>query len=315
MWLPLASPLAAVSALAFAAGEVIRARARAGGPLSWVADVLPSAAAAVVISELALFLPALFGAYFVPVSAALVGVILSPAASAALDAGAPGRLRPGLALLAAAGIAALAQAPFPQATASSPERLALVYHEGEGRARWVAEGERAALPPAVGAAAPFSRERAPAFPWTPHSPAFSAPAPALRLSPPRIEVLSSEVRGARRLVRVRVSSPRGAPVVSLVLFPGSRIASAALDGLPLPPPSPLALRQQGSHRVLTSMTTPPRGFTVEPEIEGVAPLEAVASDRSPGLPPQGAALAAARPESAVTSWDGDGTVVTARAWL
>jgi hypothetical protein len=63
------------------------------------------------------------------------------------------------------------------------------------------------------------------------------------------------------------------------------------------------------------MTTPPRGFTVELEIEGVAPLEAVASDRSPGLPPQGAALAAARPESAVTSWDGDGTVVTARERL
>jgi hypothetical protein len=251
----------------------------------------------------------------VPVSAALVAVILSPAASGALG-GAPSELRrPGLALLAGAAIAAAAQAPLPHATASSPERLAFVYHQGEGGARWLAEGERDVLPPAVLAAAPFSPELAPAFPWTPQTAAFSAPAPALGLPPPRIEVLSSEAREGRRLVRVRVWSPRAAPVVSLVLSPGARIASATLDGLALPRPSPRALRLQGGHRVLTSMTTPPRGFTVELEVEGDAPLEAHASDRSPGLPPQGAALASARPGSAVTSWDGDATVVTARARL
>jgi hypothetical protein len=314
LWLPLASPPFAVPALAFAAGEALRAASRFGGRRAAVADLLPSVASGLVLSPLALFLPALLGVLVVPVAAALFSLVLSPAASAAVDGEARGRFRPGLAALAGAAVAAALQLALPHATASSPERLALVYVEGGGAPRWLAEGEGVALPPALRAAAPFSPLASPAFPWTPHTPAFSAPAPALGVPPPRIELLGSTVQDGVRRVRLRLRSTRGAPTLSLAV-PDERIVSVTVDGLRLPPPSRLAVWLRGGFRVVTSDTAPPAGHAIELELRGEAPVEVVAVDRSPGLPPAGAPLVAARPAWAVTSWEGDGTIATARARL
>jgi hypothetical protein len=313
--LPLASPLLVVPAFSFGAAELVRAHAPRGGRRATVADLLPSLGAALVISPLALYLPSLLGVGAVPASAALFSFVLSPAASAGLDGEGPRRHLPGLGALAAAVVAAAVQAALPHATASSPQRLSLAYHEGEGGASWLAEGEGPPLPRALRAAASFSAQAAPAFPWAPRRPAFSAPARALGLEPPRVDVLSSRIRGGRRHLVVRLWSQRGAPEVALVLPPGAALASATLDGLRLPEPAPLALRQQGGHRVLASHTAPRAGHTIELELDGEAPLEAVAVDRSPGLPPEGAPLAAARPDTAVPSWEGDGTYSTARVRL
>jgi hypothetical protein len=63
------------------------------------------------------------------------------------------------------------------------------------------------------------------------------------------------------------------------------------------------------------MTTPLEGVTVDLALVGDAPAIATLVDQSPGLPPSGAALLAARPETAVPFWEGDATVATARVEL
>jgi hypothetical protein len=302
-------------AFAFFGAAVLRAFGGGVRPLVFVADVLPSAAAAIAISPLALFLPALFGARAVTASAALFALVLTPAAAAAIDGGTPRRFLPGLAALALAVLLALVQVPLPQASPSSPERLSFAYHEGAGQARWLAESERGALPPSVKGQEPFSRGKAPVFPWTPGVDAFIAPAPALGIPPPRVEVVSSEREGRSRRLRLRVSSPRGAPVVSLVLPPSAGLSGASVEGIRLEEPSARLRRYLRGYRVITCMTTPPGGFLAELELEGDPPVEIFAWDRSPGLPSRGAALAAARPATAVPSRTGDETFATWRGKL
>ncbi len=123
------------------------------------------------------------------------------------------------------------------------------------------------------------------------------------------------MRGGVRHVRARLSSPRGAPVVALFLPPSARLGAVSLDGLVVPEPPPLARWFWGGHRLVASMTTPPRGVTVELAIDGDAPLEVVVADQSRGLPASGAALVAARPSTAVPSAEGDVTVTTTGARL
>jgi hypothetical protein len=312
--LPLATPVFAVPALAFAVAEPVRAWSTRAGRRASVADLLPSVAAGLVISPLALYLPSLLGVGAVPASAALFAFVLSPAASAGVDGASPRRHLPGLGALAGAALAAAVQAALPHATPSSPQRLSLAYQEGDGAARWLAEAEGAPLPRPLRDAARFSASAAPAFPWTLHRSAFSAPAPALGLAPPRIEVVSSQVRDGRRRLTLRLWSPRGAPELYLVL-PAAARATATLDGLRPPELSPLARAHMGDHRVLASLTAPRAGHTIELELEGAGPIDLVAADRSPGLPREGAPLAAARPPSAVPSYEGDSTWVTARLRL
>jgi hypothetical protein len=312
---PLATPLGAVPALACAAAEALRGASPLGGRLARAADVLPAAAAAVVLAPIALFLPGAMGVLAVPAAALLVALLLAPAAAAAFDPESPRGLRPGIAALAAAALLAAFQAARPHATADAPERLTFAFHEAEGGARWLAEAEHDALPPAVRAAAPFSPRRAPPFPWAPMRPAFAAPATPLGLALPRVEVLAISVRDGVRTVRARVWSPRGAPVVALLVPPAAHVLSASVDGLPLPAPPPLARRFWGGHRLLASMTTPARGVTVDLAVAGVDPVDAFLVDQSPGLPAPGAPLAASRPATAVPSWDGDATIATAPARL
>ena len=302
-----------VPAAGCVAAALARGDALPGGRRALAAGALGSALAGIALAPLALHLPPTLGVFAVAATALLVALGAGPAAAAAQEAGGPGRLAPGLALLAAALALAVIQATRPQATADAPEKLTFTFHESPEGARWLAEAERDGLPPAVRAAASFSARRTPPFPWSPARPAFSAPAPRLGLPPPRAEVLSVDVRGGVRQVRVRLSSPRGAPVVALFLPPTPRILAASVEGHALAPPPRLALWFWGGHRLVASMTTPPEGVTVVLAFASEAPVEAALVDRSPGLPPAGAALVAARPETAAPFWDGDATVATARA--
>lgn len=309
--LPLATPVAAVPAAACAAGAGLRATRRA----ERLAAALPAAAAALVLAPLVVLLPSILGLLSIPVTALLSALALGPAVAAADPAGAL-PLRPGLAALGAAVALGALQVARPQATVDAPERLTFTFHEDAAGARWLAEAEAAhPLAPALRAAAPFGPARRAPFAWTPLRPAFTAPATPIGLPPPRAEVLSVEARGGIRRVRARLVSPRGAPTVALLLPPGARVRSVAVEGVPLPEPPPLALRFFGGDRLVACVTTPPAGVTVELAFEGAAPVAATLVDRSRGLPPAGAALVAARPPDAVPFREGDTTVVTARVVL
>lgn len=315
--LPLATPVAVVPALAFAAAEGLRA-ARPPGRGELLAAALPPAAAALVLAPLAVLLPAILGPLSAPATALLVALPAGVAAAGVDDAGAPPprRGRAAAAALAAATLLAAVQALLPHATPDAPEKLTFTFHEDAAGARWLAEAEHdRALPAALRAAAPFGPARGAPFAWTPVRPAFAAPAPPLRLPPPRAEILSVEAQGGVRRVRARLSSPRGAATVALFVPPAARLRAASVNGVPLGLPPRLALWFFGDHRIVACLTTPPGGVTVELVLEGAEPVTAFLADRSPGLPSSGAALLAARPPSAAPFWEGDATVATAAVRL
>jgi hypothetical protein len=305
--------VAGVPAAAFGVMAALRAAGKDGRPHG-AAVVLPAAAAALVLGPVVVLLPSILGARAVPVTALLVALLLGPAVAAAEQPGPAARA--GLAALAAAALLAAVQALRPHASAEAPEQLTFTFHEDTGGARWLAEAEHdGALPPAVRAFAPFTTRRAAPFPWAPLRPAFAAPAPRAGLPPPRAEVLSAQAGNGVRRVRVRLSSPRGAPAVALFLPATVRVRHATVDGVPVPDPPRLARWFFGGYHTLACLTTGLGGVTVELLVEGEGPVPAFVADRSAGLPSSGRPLDAARPATAVPSWDGDSTVGTAEVRL
>lgn len=315
--LPGASYVLVLPALAGGLALALAGAARATGSTgAWALPValVAGVTAATVLFPVAWLLPPMMGIPAAPAVAALVALVASTAAP--LAAGLDGRRRwaPGLAALVAAASLCAVQATRPHATAERPERASLAYHEEAGAARWLAETERDALPAGLAGAAPFSPAPARRFPWSGRR-AFAAPAPALGLSPPALDVLSSRTDGEARRVTARLRSPRGAPVALLVLPPGLEVASLSMNGLAVPAPAPKALRARGGFRVHGCVALPPEGVSIELVVRGGGPVEAVVLDESPGLPAEAATLVAGRPPTAVPWSEGDVTLASARVRL
>lgn len=282
-------------------------RLRAG----WlVAALVPAVAGGLVLFPAALLLPVMLGTPSCALVSALVALVAFPLAPLVPALAGPARLVPALAALAAAFVLAGIAAAVPHATEDSPERLAIAFHEEDGKARFLVEAEHDALPPAMRALAPFPARRAQSFAWAPYRPAFIAPAEPAGLAPPRLDVLSAREEGGVRSIRARIRSPRGAPVIMLLLPPSADVAAFAIDGVPVPPTAEKARRWFGGHRLYATLTAPPEGVEIEVSLRG-APVEAVLVDESRSLSPAAAKLAAARPRTATTSHDGDLTIASA----
>jgi hypothetical protein len=80
--------------------------------------------------------------------------------------------------------------------------------------------------------------------------------------------------------------------------------------IPSAPAGRSAPQLSESARIVTVSGLPPEGVEVEVVLGAPGHEEWTLADRSPGLPPVGAPLVAARPAEAVQSQDGDVTVVT-----
>lgn len=101
----------------------------------------------------------------------------------------------------------------------------------------------------------------------------------------------------------------------LALPAAAPVVAAAVEGVPLAEPPPVARWLRGGHRLVASITTPPQGVTIEVAIRGDDPVEATLAALSRPLPPAAAPLLAARPPTAVPWRDGDAVIVTARVRL
>ncbi len=85
-------------------------------------------------------------------------------------------------------------------------------------ARFEASTFGARLPERVARAADWTRATTPPFPWMSLDPSMHvAPAPRIDAPPPKLEVLSTSAVEGGRLVRCRLTSPRGAPRLHLHL--------------------------------------------------------------------------------------------------
>lgn len=131
------------------------------------------------------------------------------------------------------------------------------------------------------------------------------PAPNLRIRPPRWEVLEpgAPLPQGRR-VTARVTSRRGAPILSLHLPAASPSPVVRFDGELVPG----VLR--GSSWVFVHATVPEGGFRADIVIQGDEPLSGLLVDLSPGLPAVGRPLLEARSSSVQPVHLGDGTVAS-----
>lgn len=300
MVLPGAVYLTLVPATALAVCAIVRAaRGTDEGGLSIVCGAI----AAAIHFPLAFALYDALGQASLPVTAAdlaLVATTFAPLLAAA-------ELRRALAPAISAGAAACVVMALllPPYTDDAPRRLSLRYVDDGAETRWEAD----ALTPPLNKSAAFDIKPRPVGEWLRRpGRTFVAPAPALRLPPVELRVLSRSAGHLSLLVR----SPRGAPRLTLT-FHAPSLQSMTIDGVT--PPARTAryvdFLAPGWRRVAVRGATEAR---IDLALRDAAPIDAIVSDSSYGLPAEGAALARARTAStAVPSDDGDLTITMRRA--
>jgi peptidase M28-like protein len=287
--------------------------AAAGRPLAWL---LPVVVAALLWFPVLLFLYAGLGLVGLLATAVLLAFVWATLTPLVAIAGPFGRRWLPLAAFAAAIVCAVLAMVSPPFSPFAPRRLSLHLHQDadSGAARWLARGTPP-LPPALRKAADFAPRPVAPYPWSPPmARVFVAPAPRLNASGPDLTVLEESVSGGRRRLRLRLTSPRGAPVGMVLIPEGARLESIAIDGQSVP----IADRQSGSQpargwRPFTNHTLPSQGSFLDVVLGATEPMNWYVLDRSYGLPPSGRALLAARPKDAAPIQEGDATVVSRKA--
>jgi hypothetical protein len=201
----------------------------------------------------------------------------------------------------------------PAFTADSPRLLNVVFHQDaeSGRARWLVGGALP-VPAPLSRAAPFGPPEVP-FPFAPPLlRAVAAPAEPLAAPGPVLLVIADQVVDGRRRLELRLSSPRGAPVASVYVPTSAGIVQATIDGRLVPPPPPGRFAPVPGWRGLAEVTLPASGCVLKLVLAEIRPLAWYVIDISPGLPPAGRRLQAARPPAAAPVREGDLTIFSRR---
>jgi len=276
------------------------------------------------------FLPILFAAFFwlpiarflydglglrgVVVISALVALVAGTFAPL-IAAVAPRSRRAILFSTGVFSVAAFVTGAFlPPFSPRQPERANLLWHQDadSGKARWLYSPASGALPAPMRGAATFGASPVVPFPWSTDGRAFAAETAQRDWRGPELTVLERSASGGRRRIRAKLISPRGASVARLAFSPSVGIESLTMGGRLLPPLHRRLLRDNAGWRIYSCLTLPPEGVEIEAVLVGEKPAEIVLTDQSPGLPPEGAKLAALRPRTAVPSHEGDVSLVTRR---
>ncbi len=282
---------------------------------SAVASLLPLAVAGVLWAPLVLLVFAGLGAPGIPALAAVIGLFAMPLVPLLVGTRRPGLWAGAFGLVAV--VAAFLVPATTRASAEAPKRLAIYYHldADAGTGRYVLLGDLRRgqpLPPSLAAAAPFTLGQT--FPWTsPQSQGFVAPAPAVELVPPAFEVLADETRPDGRHLSLRLSSPRGAPVLRLQVPASAEVRTARMEDEEIPKQPDGKLARQGDWLAFQCLSMPPEGIVLELVLGATAPFDAYIADRSLGLIPAARTVAAARTPEWIA--DGDSIVVSRKVHI
>jgi hypothetical protein len=209
-----------------------------------------------------------------------------------------------IALLVVLGGAGLA-VTSPVYTESSPQSVVVEYLQDAttGTSQWAVVGSRP-FPQAFRQAAQFGQQPENPFPWFPTQRAFVAPAPPLTVPPPELTVVEqTTLPDGNRSLRLRLTSPRGAPQAALFVPLEARIESSKIEG------QPINFFPIHGYALARVVTLPPQGVELEMVLGPGAPQEWWVVDQSSGLPPGGEAFRKARPATTVAVQDGDITTV------
>ncbi|HSF43972.1 MAG TPA: M20/M25/M40 family metallo-hydrolase [Thermoanaerobaculia bacterium] len=283
----------------------------APGVRAWAA-LLPMLVAALLWLPFLQFLYLGLGLMGLMVAAVLLSLFDTTVAPLAAAAGPGLRKWAPLAAGALAAIFAVVAMVSPPFSPKAPQNMVVQFHQDvqTGEARWLL---RAAppIPQALREAAAFDPQPGPAYPWSPSfSRAFKAKAPALPIPGPELAVLSDSSTGGKRTLRLRLTSPRGARVGTVMVPQEAKLESLRIGGqaVEVEPRSPGAPAQ--GWRPLTVVGLPSQGVELDVVLGESRPFDWFAADRSDGLPPSGRALLDARPDNAVPLNEGDTTLVS-----
>lgn len=112
-------------------------------------------------------------------------------------------------------------------------------------------------------------------------PFLQSEAPSASLSPPELTLLGEESRADSRLLRLRVTSPRGAPIVTLYPDAGAQLVGVSVNGKVVPLEGDGAGGRQWG---LQYYGLPQGGAEVSIEVKPSGPFRMRVTDRSYGLP-------------------------------
>jgi Peptidase family M28 len=127
---------------------------------------------------------------------------------------------------------------------------------------------------------------------------LTKPASPVALEAPRAEVLSDQTSGDVRSLKLRITSPRSAPIVSVYFDEASGAARPSVNGRALEADAP-ALGGGGKRWVLRYYALPPEGAEVAVDVKAGKPLQVRLVDQSYGLPAGLTSGARPRPEGLI----------------
>lgn len=281
--------------------------------------LFPAAAMIMLGSTVTLFFESLGND---PAAAGITGFLLGltvPLVVALGELEAPSRL--GTCLLPLALVAVAAAGALTRPSPAHPDQVWLAYalDGNSGDARWIGLPQK----PTPWAAAklgerPETGMRPDLLITRARAVVAHAPAPRATLAAPEVKTLEERTAGSSRVVKLRVTSPRGATQFWVAL-PAPRIQAARFAGRDLPPPGRKQWgdmpgrfdRRRADPAVdytLEACGVPPEGFELALTLSDTGPLTLRVADFSYSLPPS---VAGERPPDTLAPWDfGLCTVVT-----
>jgi hypothetical protein len=211
--------------------------------------------------------------------------------------------------LAAALIGAVVAGLLPGYSAASPQRLNLIYFQGEkDPARWIAETSwkatsTNAIPPALRRAGRF-RHDTDVYPGLGMGDGYTADAGAPRYKLPSATIASSNQSNGLRRVTLNLRGSADTDTMLLRIPKEAGLASLDVRGQHLSPPEGWS-----GDTTLICSSRDCRDLTLSLALRDSGPLKLAFAERRFGLPAFGARLAAARPDTAMPSQSGDGVIL------
>jgi hypothetical protein len=125
-------------------------------------------------------------------------------------------------------------------------------------------------------------------------------APAMPLPAPEATMLDENKNGDKRVIHLRLTSPRLAQIISFYVDPNVEVTGASVNGRPLGDyTTPL---DQGDSWGLLFFAPPPSGIELTLEVKTQQPIKMRLIDFSNGLPQTQAAAFQARPDNTISSF-------------
>ncbi|MBI5490125.1 MAG: M20/M25/M40 family metallo-hydrolase [Deltaproteobacteria bacterium] len=195
-----------------------------------------------------------------------------------------------------------------------PTSLAYALDATAGKAWWLSDGPRVDPWAVHFVGEDVEPSELPGFLGEPH-PVRRASAPAIELPAPSIRLVEDGERDGRRVLRFRVRSERGAPIVRVILPEGTIALGGSVAGRSLPPSLFPATLPADTRWGFSYFGAPPGGFEWTLETAPGRPVVVGVVDQSLALPEEVDGKRFQRPPDSISaaSWIADTTLVRTEA--